>query len=348
MLPSSKMMCNISPFDGTRQEWDEFVRECNGWTHFHLHGWRTVIEEVFGHECIYLAAREPEGRLAGVLPLVRVRSLVFGHYLVSMPFLNYGGPLGSDAAVRGLVDHAVELADESDADLLELRSRAPLAVDLVPSHRKLTVLLSVPAGDPESLWKRLAAKTRSQVRRPRREGVSVSFGFDQLRPFYAVFARHMRDLGTPVLPQRFFERIAEAFPDDVWFGCAYLRGKPIAGGCGLEWEREFELTWASALRRHSRIAANMLLYWSFMKRAAEEELQCFNLGRCSPSSGTHRFKQQWGGDDEKLWWYQHSAGKTVATPSPDDGVYAVGPRLWRHLPMWAANALGPRIVRCIP
>jgi len=43
----------------------------------------------------------------GVLPLVRVRSFVFGHYLVSMPFLNYGGPLGDGESVTALVARAV-------------------------------------------------------------------------------------------------------------------------------------------------------------------------------------------------------------------------------------------------
>ena len=90
----------VTSFTGADATWDAFVRAAPGWTHFHLIGWKNVIERVFGHECIYLAASDDSGRLAGVLPLVRVKSMVFGHFLVSMPFLNYGGPLGGDAAVR--------------------------------------------------------------------------------------------------------------------------------------------------------------------------------------------------------------------------------------------------------
>ena len=100
------MTLAVGRFSGRAEEWDELVLRSPGWTHFHLHGWRGVIERVFGHECIYLAARDNGDGLAGVLPLVRVKSLLFGHYLVSMPFLNYGGPLGSEEAVRALCDHA--------------------------------------------------------------------------------------------------------------------------------------------------------------------------------------------------------------------------------------------------
>ncbi|HET7621125.1 MAG TPA: hypothetical protein VFK39_04390, partial [Gemmatimonadaceae bacterium] len=208
----------VSHFTGAEATWDAFVRSAPGWTHFHLIGWKNVIERVFGHECLYLAAHSDAGALAGVLPLVRVKSMMFGHFLVSMPFLNYGGPLGSDEAVRALAAYAGEIAKRDGARLLELRSRVPLPIDLPVSHRKVTVVLDLPS-DPELLWKALDAKVRSQVRRPRKEGVTVRFGPDQVAPFFEVFARHMRDLGTPTQPRRLFEAISDTFGDEVWFGC---------------------------------------------------------------------------------------------------------------------------------
>jgi FemAB-related protein (PEP-CTERM system-associated) len=341
----------VERFTGSGEEWDAFTRAQTGWTHFHLYGWNTVIARVFGHECPYLAARDETGALCGVLPLVRVKSLIFGHYLVSMPFLNYGGPLGGEPAVQALAAAAGELAERDGVKLLELRSRVAQPLAFPVSHRKITVVLDIPPIGPEALWKQLDGKVRSQVRRPQKEGVTVRFGADQVAPFHAVFAHHMRDLGTPAQPRKLFEEIAATFGDDVWFGCAYLGDTPIAGGCGFRWGSEFEMTWASALTAHSRIAPNMLLYWSFLERAATEGLSLFNFGRCSPGSGTHRFKLQWGARDEPLWWYQRTAAgrdAAAATPSPDDAAYAWGPRIWRHLPVGLATLLGPRIVRSIP
>jgi len=327
--------------------WDPFVRAQDGWTHCHLLGWRRVLEDVFGHECLSLVARDQTGAVEGVLPLVRVRSLLFGHYLVSMPFVNYGGPLGSGRAVRALAAEALARAD--GADLVELRSRAPLPLDLPVSHRKITVVLDLPLGDADTLWSGLGAKVRSQVKRPRKEGVDVRFGPDQLRPFYTVLARHMRDLGTPVLPRRFFTAVLDTFPGDVRLACGYLRGQPVACGLGFRWNDEFEMTWASSLREHNRLAPNMLVYWSFMERCVEEGVGLFNFGRCTPGGGTHRFKRQWGGArDQVLHWYHDGAGKRAATPSPDEGAYAWGPRVWRRLPVSLATALGPHIVRNIP
>jgi hypothetical protein len=336
----------VEPFSGEAGEWDQLV-EREGGTHFHRHGWKEVFERALGHECLYLAARSDHGGLAGVLPLVRVRSLVFGHYLVSVPFVNYGGPLGSDEAVRLLAASAVDQARRDGVKLLELRSRGALPIDLPVSHRKITVVLDLPAGGPDALMKQFEAKLRSQVRRPAKEGIEVRFGADQVEPFFRVFPPHARprhaDDAEPVL------RGDRPGLPDAWFGCAWLGDLPVAAGAGFVWGREFEMTWASSLHEYNRLSPNMGLYFAFMRRAMEQGLTRFNFGRCSPGSGTHRFKSQWGSRDERLHWYQATPdGTPAATPSPDAGALSYGPKVWQKLPLGLATWLGPRIVRFIP
>lgn len=341
------MTLTVERYEGDEEEWDGFAREQRGYSHFHRLRWRTLIAKVFGHDCIYLVARDEARTLVGLLPLVRVRSVVFGHYLVSMPFLNYGGPLGSQAATSALIDQSVAMSQAENVKLLELRSRIPLQTSLDASHRKITVVLDLPP-TPGELFKRFDAKLRSQIRRPQKDGVTVKFGREQVAPFFRVFARHMRDLGTPTLPLKFFEEIAAQFPDDSWFACAYIKGEPVAAGCGFRFGDEFEMSWASSLRAYSREAPNMLLYWACMEKAIGEGLTRFNFGRCTPGSGTHRFKLQWGGREEPLWWYAFAASADVTTPSPDDRAFRWGPRIWRRLPTSVATTIGPSIVRYIP
>ena len=339
-------MISVERFDGTEEEWDAFAAKQTGYTHFHRLRWRRLIEDVFGHECIYLSARDA-GALVAVLPLVRVRSIVFGHYLVSMPFVNYGGPLGTESGIRAVVGEGVSIARRDSVKLLELRSRVPLSISLTASHRKITVVLDLP-DDPEALFDRFDAKLRSQIRRPQKEGIVVRFGPDQVDPFFSVFARHMRDLGTPTQSLALFRAIAEHFPDDCVFACAYIGDRPVAGGCGFFFGDEFEMTWASSLREHNRASPNMLLYWACMQHAISRGVKRFNFGRCTPGAGTHRFKMQWRGREEPLWWYGLGATSDVTTPSPDRGPFRLGSRIWRQLPTSIATAFGPSIVRYIP
>ena len=197
-------------FGGSAQEWDAFVRRQAGWTHFHLYGWKAVIERVLGHESIYLAARDEGGALTGVLPLVRVQSALFGHYLVSMPFVNYGGPLGEPAAVRAPGRRRQSAGRRERRQAAGTPEPQELPLDLPVSHRKVTVVLDLP-GDAEALMKAFGAKLRSQVRRPEKEGVTYASAPTRSAPSSAVFARHMRDLGTPdAAAGGLFEAIAAA------------------------------------------------------------------------------------------------------------------------------------------
>jgi FemAB-related protein (PEP-CTERM system-associated) len=231
--------------------------------------------------------------------------------------------------------------------LLEMRSSIPLDAGLPVSHRKITVVLDLPE-TTEELFKGFDSKLRSQIRRPQKEGVRFAFGRDQLEPFFTVFARHMRDLGTPTQSLMFFREVANQFPEDCWIGCAYLDGQPVAGGLGFRFGDEFEMTWASSLREFNREAPNMLVYWAFMERAVAEGVKRFNFGRCTPGGGTHRFKMQWGGREEQLWWYGLASSEDVTTPSPKDSRFRWGPRIWRRLPASIATMVGPSIVRYIP
>jgi hypothetical protein len=151
-----------------------------------------------------------------------------------------------------------------------------------------------------------------------------------------------------VLPKDFFGVVLERFPAEVVLGVAELGGEPVAAGCGFVWQGELEITWAGALREHSRASPNMLLYWSFMEEGIRRGADTFNFGRCSPGSGTHRFKTQWGSEDHPLPWAQYSSTGTVATPNPDSPKFRMATSAWSRLPMSVANLVGPYLSRSLP
>ena len=171
-------MITIEEFAGDASEWDGFVEWSPGATYCHLHAWREIMSDVLGHESRQFVAVDENGVWRGVLPLVRVRNPLFGHYLVSMPFLNSGGPLGTPEAERALVARAVGEAEHSRADLLELRSRRLVRSAPRQSNRKITVQLPLPA-EPDMLWKAFPSKLRSQIRRPQKEGLVTRFGLSE-------------------------------------------------------------------------------------------------------------------------------------------------------------------------
>jgi FemAB-related protein (PEP-CTERM system-associated) len=348
LTPPGVSALEIGTLETPPDDWDDFVRQDPDGRHAHLARWREVMSAALGHECRYLVARNQDDELRGVLPLVRVRSRLFGDHLVSMPFLNDGGPLGDPAARALLVAEAVAQARASAVDDLELRMLRPQELGLAPSRDKVTVHLPLP-GSVDELWKStFRAKLRSQIRRPLKVGMQTRFGPEQREAFYGVFARNMRDLGTPVHSARFFEAIATSFPEHTVFAVVYHEERPVAAGCGFLWRDAFEITWASALREASAHAPNMLLYASLMEHAIERGARLFDFGRCTPGGGTHRFKLQWGGHDVPLPWQRWSGGGSHAEGGPERRVFQLATAVWQRLPVPVANRLGPVIARRIP
>ena len=338
----------VEPFAGPAEEWDAFVAGRAEATYCHLYGWRRVVESAYGHACPYLCARGADGRLAGVLPLVDVRSRGFGRFLVSMPYLSHGGPLGDAASVRALVARAAAMASERRADVLDLRCATEIDAGLQRVDEKVTCVLDLADGGADALWRGFPSKLRSQIRRPEKEGAEIRFGDGEMGAFFSVFSRNMRDLGTPTHAPAFFAALLRELGERVWVGCVYLGGRPVAGGCTVRHGDGVELVWASALREASAAAPNMLLYWAFLRRAAEEGVRRFDFGRCTPGSGTHRFKLQWGARDVPLHWYRATRRPGAAPPAQDRGAFGLGSRVWRRLPLSVANLLGPAIRGAIP
>lgn len=331
-------------------EWDRFVAQSGESTFSHRAGWRDVMRDVLGHDPCYLVALDTvSGTLRGVLPLVRVRS-VLGQSLISLPFMNDGGPIGDAAAREALSTRAVALAREARLPSMELRGRSAVpGPALRVQSRKIAVHLLLPES-VEALWTQtFKAKLRSQIRRPSKEGMTARSGSSELVPFYSVFARNMRDLGTPVLPRRFFEALVRTFGDDVLFFTVYsAAGQPVAASCCLMWQREIEVTWASSLREFNPMSPNMLLYATMMEESIKRGMRVFNFGRSTPGAATHRFKQQWGGVDVPLPWSVWSRADADPEPAEASRVLLLASALWQRLPMAIANRLGPMLSRHLP
>ena len=330
--------------------WDQYVLEHPQASGYHLMAWRGVIEGAFGHRTWYLMAQDTDGKVCGVLPLVFLSSRLFGCFLVSMPFFNYGGVLmDSREAGQILVEAAVALAQELNAEHVELRHHAVMYREWPSKQHKVSMRLDLPS-DYEVLWKMFSSKLRSQIRRAQKAGMTVRMGGSEiLHDFYRVFSRNMRDVGTPVYGRIFFNKVVEVFPKDTRVCVVYLKDHPVAAGLLYSFRTTLEIPWAASDRRYNHLASNMLLYSAVLRYACQEKFQVFDFGRSTPGSGTYRFKEQWGAWPVPLSWaYWTSNRKELPDISPNNPKYQLAIRLWKRLPLGVANRLGPLIARAIP
>jgi FemAB-related protein (PEP-CTERM system-associated) len=330
-------------------EWNAFVARSRSANIYHDARWKSVFERACGHACHYLTALV-DGEIAGVLPLVEMKSVVFGHFLVSLPFVTYGGMATEHPeTASALTAAAVRLGLDLGVRHVELRQVGASPISLPCRRHK--VALTVPLkGSAEEYWARLSSRLRGKVRKAERAGASFEvLGPDGLDSFYAVFALNMRDLGTPVYPKSFFRNILGAFPSSSRVCAVRWRGTPVAAALAIRNGMDLHLPWIAADYACSKNYVNEFLYWSTLQWAWRQGVGRVDLGRSTAGGGNHRFKQQWLPDETLLhWYYWMPEDGTPPGVSPDNPRYSLAIRCWRRLPLAVANWLGPKVARNIP
>jgi len=332
---------------GDHAAWEDYCRRTPGAELGHLWSYHDLLVEVFGFRVVRLMARRGPV-LIGVLPLVFQHS-VLGRFLTSVPYLNYAGVLGQAPEGReALAAAALELARSLHADRLELRGRKgqDLPIEVWPG--KATYVLDLPR-DAETLWAGLGAKLRSQVKRPQKEGYTTRFvGRGGHAAFYPLLARRWHELGSPVLPRRFFQALEDLGPASVDYAQVERDGQPVAIGLLLGLGGRIEIAWAASDGKHDRYGVNMLLYWSALERAITSGAEQFDFGRSTPGTGSARFKLQWGPREEPLEWSVRSESRRGRSTERGDGRRGLGAAAWRRLPAFLARRFGPIVAARIP
>ncbi|HVP31978.1 MAG TPA: GNAT family N-acetyltransferase [Myxococcota bacterium] len=332
-------------------EWDQFVDGCPGATLAHARAWLEVVHEAYGLEPHGLIARDERGEVCGVLPLVRMRGLRGAAELVSMPFLDTGGPLAKDpATARALVEQALALARELRVGAVDLRAVTPIAgVAATDFAERLDLHLPLLA-DVEAQWKALPAKVRNQTRKAEREGLRLlDDAADPLAAFYEPFLVNMRDLGSPVHGRRFYQAMARAFGERLRFVVTADGGRPVGGLVAIDHAGVVTVPWASTLRSERARCPNNQIYWEAIRWAIARGARELDFGRSPRDSGTHHFKRGWGALERRLAWTRLSPdGATLAPALPGESTLLRAlSRAWQRLPVSVTARLGPPIRRRI-
>jgi len=331
------------------REWEEYILSKSSATNYHQLKWRTIVSQTFGHKPIYLIAKE-NGVVKGVLPLFCMKSMIFGSFITSMPFFNYGGLcVDTIDAAKVLLEKAISVAKDEKVKHIELRHSEDINIGLQVKKNKVTMILELQS-DPNVFWERFKPKVRNHIRNAEKNGLVLQIGgHAQLDNFYAVFARNMRDLGTPVYSKVFFSNILKEYPEETKIFSVLLKNKVVASGFTIQFRDTLEIPWASSIREYNKLSTNIYLYWEIIKYACEKGLKYFDFGRCSLDSGTFNFKKQWGTQPKQLYWhYWLKKGDTPPELNPANPKYELFIKIWTRMPVFLANMIGPKIIKFIP
>jgi FemAB-related protein (PEP-CTERM system-associated) len=324
--------------------WDAFVTQHKAATVFHLAGWADVMRAAFGHATHFTLALKGE-TVQGVLPLVEIKSRLFGHAMISNAFCVAGGPLAADEETRlALLAEAARIGRATGAQYVELRDTPGGEGWLVKDDLHFGFAREIEVDETKNLTQ-IPRKQRAVVRKALEGSYRVTTDKD-LDTFFALFSRTVRDHGTPVFPKRFFRAILDRFPDNADILTVWEGERPLSSVLSYYFrDRVYPYYTGSDLAARMS-GTNDLMYWKLMRHAVTRGCRVFDFGRSKAGTGPFAFKKNWGFEPRPIaHQYLLLKRDTLPNLNPTNPRYAQLIELWRRLPLPLANFVSQFISR---
>lgn len=344
--------CEIKPLSPTQFTlWDDYVKAHQQGSFFHLSGWQRVIEQSFNHSCYFLYAQK-NGKFCGVLPLVEMKSKLFGHALVSTPFCVYGGAIADSVdIVRQLEQEACQLAEKLQVDYLELRYKNAQESTLLLKQAHCTFGSEI-AENSDKILTSIKKKQRAVIRHSLKNELNCSItensdasgvGKEDFTDFYQLLSTSYRNLGTPIFTKRYFENLMATFCDcsDI----AVIRDKdnmPSSAVMNFYFNEQVLPYYGGGNDGARGLKSADFMYYQVMCHAQEKGKTWFDFGRSKNESGPYKYKKNWGMEPQALYYYYHLVN-AVELPnlSPNNPKYKFFINMWKKLPLKVSQIIGP-------
>ncbi|HEY0270056.1 MAG TPA: FemAB family XrtA/PEP-CTERM system-associated protein [Sphingomonas sp.] len=335
------------PADGPAIE--AFVRGRPDGTPFHRPAW---IEGVAAgaRQRAHMLVAERGPRIVGVLPLTEMRSRLFGKALASSGFAVGGGALAESGDIaEALLAEGWRLAERLGCPSLELRGGfLPAGEEWQRKEGAYAGFVRALADTDDAELKAIPRKQRAEVRKALDGGLSVEIGRGKAdrAAHYAVYAESVRNLGTPVFPRALFGAILDRFGEDADILTVRHAGVAVASVLSLYHNGTVMPYWGGGTFGARALRANELMYFSLMRHARRRGCAAFDFGRSKIGTGPFAYKKNWGLEPMPLAYAVRTADGTQAREvNPLSPKYQARIALWKKLPLWLANRIGPPIAR---
>jgi len=328
--------------------WDAYIAAHPDATPFHTRAWCEAITRATGHKHHLIAQRDAVGQIVGLLPLHHVRSPLFGQALVASGFAVGGGLLADSPEIAAvLADAAIDLAGSLGVPSIELRGGSlpegwPIEEGVYAGFARDL------ASDEEAELLAIPRKQRAEVRKALASDLKVTVGTDEAHraDHYRVYATSVRNLGTPVFPKSLFSHVLDAFGPDADILNVRNDREVVASVLSLYWRGTVMPYWGGGLASARSLRANEMMYFALMNHARSRGCTRFDFGRSKLGTGPYSYKKNWGFEPEALTYARWLAeGETPRDTNPTSAKYRLQVDLWKKLPLWAANRIGPLIAR---
>ena len=134
------------------------------------------------------------------------------------------------------------------------------------------------------------------------------------------------------------------FGSDCRIFSVHWKGRVVAAVWTLFYKDEVLPYYGGSVREYNRLGVNNFMYWMLMKYGMENGYRIFDFGRSKKGTGSFSFKKRWGFTMTDLHYQYDLVGQQVLPDtSPLNPRFSLAIRVWRRLPLFITNSLGPLV-----
>lgn len=379
--PSAAALQVLNPLQ--MRDWDELLIPHRDASLFHTRAWAEVLHHTYGHEPYYLG-RVDNGRLAVLLPIMEVNSVITGRRGVSLPFTDECLPLGvREPAYPPLFERAIDEGRTRKWKYLELRGAGgplqgssssgsfdtngahgsregrnreqqttnvpnPSTLDPQPSTGFYGHTLDLSDG-PDAVFQRFDGSVRRAIRKAEAVGVHTDIGssFKDVEVYYGLHCKTRRRHGLPPQPFEFFANLHQhVLARDLGFiVTARHQERPIAGAVFFHFAGKAIYKYGASDYRYQELRGNNVVMWAGIRHGCERACQQLHLGRTSlDNQGLRRYKLGFGAAENSICYFRFDLATDRYVPMPDNSGHWTS-RLFRGMPLVALRLMGRLLYR---
>ncbi len=324
--------------------WRKLIKENESWI-FHTPEFKSLIEDTFKCEVHYFAAKENE-EIKTIFPFYYIKNLLLGKKIISVAFLEYGGPCGDAKYVVDIVNHVygkypainyIEVREGVEGYDIVLSRLMKRSTDYKRFVLKLT--------SEEQILKNVDKQKKKALRKAENSGIKVrDVPEEELKVLYRLYLKNMRAFGSPPYSKKFFVNFYKQIVKNK-FGKvvgSYYNNKLISALLGYCYKDRIHIVIAMSDKKYINYRPNEVMHWHFIKYGLDNKYKYFDFGRVREESGQFRFKKEWGCELKPLnHYYLLVKDKELPHMDPNNPKYRLLINIWRIMPLFITRIIGP-------
>jgi hypothetical protein len=329
--------------DSENQHWDNYVNQHPRGHIFHLTKWKQVLQESFNFSPLYLYYQNQEGGISGILPLMKVKSLITGRRIISLPFSFICGPITDSADITvSLISEAREFLQSEDCSYIEIKSDHEFSP--IDTHYRILddhychYLLPI-KGNADDIFRSLHKNmVQRAISKAEREGVEIiqDKSTESLKIFYRLNCLTHRKHGIPPPPFKFYQQMFDTFEteDRLRLFLAKINQLYIAAGIFATHGDTIYYLYGASDERYLKHRANQLVLWNLIKWGIENNFSYFEMGRASvDNKGLRDYKKRWNSTEHQLYYYYFPEIRGIGAVDRNKLKVRLLKSVWENLPI---------------